>query len=137
MEKKKVLVLIHLKIMTNILATGIMIKCMEWDFICMTILLLVKDMFILVSSIRENSMELVNWYFFKIKVIKMGMLYFKDFGKMDKKMVMEFIFTVKILPLTMKGIGKMIWKTGKEDFFLKMDNIQDYGKMIKNMVKES
>jgi len=60
MEKKKVLVLIHLKIMTNILATGIMIKCMEWDFICMTILLLVKDMFILVSSIRENSMELVN-----------------------------------------------------------------------------
>lgn len=38
----------------------------------------------------------------------MGMLYFKDFGKMDKKMVMEFISTVKILPLTMKGIGKMI-----------------------------
>lgn len=70
-------------------------------------------------------------------MIKMGMLYFKDFGKMDKKMVMEFISIVKILLLTMKGIGKMIWKTGKEDFFSKMDNIQDYGKMIKNMDKES
>lgn len=65
------------------------------------------------------------------------MLYFKDFGKMDKKMVMECTFTVKILRLTMKGIGKMTWKMVKEDFFSKMDNILDVGKMTKSMDREN
>lgn len=107
MEKKKVLVLIHLKIMTNILAIGIMTKCMVWEFICMITQHLVKGMFILENLMMENSMESVNSSFFKTRMIKMVMLYIKDFGKTDKKMDMESIFIAKTLQFSMKDIGKM------------------------------
>ncbi len=56
---------------------------------------------------------------------------------MDKKIVMEFISTVKILLLIMKDIGKMTWKMVKGGSFLKMGNILDVGKMTKSMDKGS
>jgi len=108
MEKKKVLEPTLLKTMINILDIGIMIKCMEWEFIFMIMETIPKNIFISENLVKENSTESENLSFYKIKMIKKDPLFIKVFGKMEKKVDMESIFMGMILQFIMKVIGKMI-----------------------------
>ena len=82
-------------------------------------------------------MALENSSFFKIKLINKAQQSFKVFGKMVKKMVMEYIFMEMILQSITKDIGKMIQKMAKEDYCSKTANTLVIGIVIKSMARES